>query len=369
MAALSKATKRILLLLSILMLAIGNIGSPLIVRLYFVKGGMKVWFSCFLQTCAFPILLIPLLASYFYRRKTYDRSNTKLIHMRIPTFLAAAAIGVTLGGVSYLSSFGAARIPVSTSTLILATQLAFTAVSAFFLVKQKFTYYSVNAIALLTVGAAVLALHANSDRPEGESKRQYIIGFIVMFASSAVSGLLYPVLELIYMNAKQGLTYSLVMEIQLVMNFAATIFALIGMIANNDFKAIPREAKAYELGEVKYYLVVVSNAIIGQLYTWGAVGVVFCSSALVNGVLISVLLPVSQVLAVIFFHDKFTAEKGISLALCLWGFVSYFYGDYKKSKKFHKKNNKSNQKQYELQIQESTTNTTKTAPPTPEMEP
>ncbi|KAI5654962.1 hypothetical protein M9H77_32149 [Catharanthus roseus] len=356
-APLGKATKRILLLLSIIMLTIGNTGGALVVRLYFVKGGMRVWFACLLQSCGFPILFIPLLASYFYRRKT-DGSNTKLIYMKIPTFMAAATIGTFLGVMNYMFSFASARLPVSTSTLITSTSLAFTAISAFFLVKQRFTSYSVNAIVLLTVGAAALALHANSDRPEGESKRQYILGFILMFAASAVSGLLFPVLELIYMNAKQGLTYSLVMEIQAVMSFASTTFALIGMIANNDFKAIPREAKAFELGEVKYYLVVVSNAIIWQLYTWGSLGVVFCSSALFNGVLITVLLPVSQVLAVIFFHDKFTPEKGISLALCFWGFVSYFYGEYKQSKK-----------QHQIQIQESATNTPNIAPSTLEMEP
>lgn len=35
--------------------------------------------------------------------------------------------------------------------------------------------------------------------------------------------------------------------------------------------------------------------------------------------------------AVIFFKEKFRAEKGVSLALSLWGLLSYFYGDIKQS--------------------------------------
>lgn len=48
--------------------------------------------------------------------------------------------------------------------------------------------------------------------------------------------------------------------------------------------------------------------------------------------MISVLLPLTEVLAVIFYHEKFQAEKGLSLALSLWGFVSYFYGEIKSAK-------------------------------------
>jgi RNA polymerase sigma-70 factor (ECF subfamily) len=36
---------------------------------------------------------------------------------------------------------------------------------------------------------------------------------------------------------------------------------------------------------------------------------------------------VSGVLAVLFFHESFNGTKGVSLALAVWGFVSYFYGE------------------------------------------
>ena len=65
----------------------------------------------------------------------------------------------------------------------------------------------------------------------------------------------------------------------------------------------------------------------------GAVGVIFCASSLLSGIVIAVLLPVTEVLAVVFYREKFQAEKGVALALSLWGFVSYFYGEIKDDKK------------------------------------
>ena len=78
---------------------------------------------------------------------------------------------------------------------------------------------------------------------------------------------------------------------------------------------------------------VVWNGIIWQCFFLGAIGVIFSASSLVCGIVIAVLLPVTEILAVIFFREKFQAEKGVSLALSLWGFVSYFYGEIKDSKK------------------------------------
>ena len=65
----------------------------------------------------------------------------------------------------------------------------------------------------------------------------------------------------------------------------------------------------------------------------GAVGIIFCASSLLSGIVIAVLLPMTEILAVIFFREKFQAEKGVALALSLWGFVSYFYGEIKDDKK------------------------------------
>ncbi|XP_061362117.1 purine permease 1-like isoform X2 [Gastrolobium bilobum] len=333
--------KRLLLVINSILLAIGTSGGPLVMRLYFIHGGKRVWLSSFLETGGFPIILIPLAISYIHHRHRHRHTTAakpKLVSMKPPLFVASAIIGILTGLDDYLYACGVARLPVSTFSLIQASHLAFTAIFAFLLVKQNFTAYSVNSIVLLTVGAVVLALRSSGDRPHGESTKQYVIGFVMIVAAAALYGFVLPLVELVYSKTKQTITYSLVMEIQFVMCFFATLFCTIGMIIDNDFKVIPREARDYKLGETKYYVVLVWSAIMWQFFFLGAIGVIFCASSLLSGIIIAAFLPVTEVLAVIVYRENFQAEKGVALVLSLWGFVSYFYGEIKQAKK--KKNKK-----------------------------
>ncbi|XP_019181076.1 PREDICTED: purine permease 3-like [Ipomoea nil] len=320
-----------MLVLNCVILSIGNCGGPLISRLYFLRGGSRIWFTSWLVTGAWPLTFIPLAAAYAFRRTT-EGSTTKLFFITPKLFASAAAIGVLTGLDDYLYSYGVAKLPVSTSALLIATQLAFTAGFAFLLVKQKFTAYSINAIVLLTMGAGVLAFGASSDRPAGENTKEYILGFVLTLLAALLYGFILPWIELVYKQAKQAITYTLVLEIQLVMCFSATLFCTIGMIINKDFQAISREANEFEMGKAKYYVVVIWTAILWQCFYVGAVGVICYGSSLLSAVVIAVLLSVTEVLGVVFYGEKFQSQKGISLALSLWGFVSYFYGDFKSSK-------------------------------------
>ncbi|XP_060175462.1 purine permease 3-like [Lycium barbarum] len=344
----SSTMKKALLVINCIILAVGTCGGPLVMRLYFIKGGKRIWLSCWLETAAWPINFIPLAISYIYRCKSNnnvdDNNNnnnntTKLILMTPRIFIATIGIGILQGLANYFYAYGIAKLPVSTSGLLFATQLAFTAFFAFIIVKLKFTSYSVNSVFLLTIGAVVLALRSGGDQPEGEPKKEYILGFIMTLASAALTGLIFPLVELIYKKAQQAITYTLVLEFQTVYCFVATVLSTVGMIINSDFQAISREAKAFELGESRYYVVIVWSAIILQFYFLGAIGVIYSASSLVSGILLSVLLPVTEVLAVFLYGEKFSAEKGVSLALSLWGFASYFYGDHKENKR--RENNQS----------------------------
>ncbi|KAK4400785.1 Purine permease 3 [Sesamum angolense] len=213
--------KWIFLIINCIILAIGNCSGPLIMGLYFIHGGKRIWFSNWLETGGWPVILIPLIVSYTRRRRA--NPGAKLILMKPRLFVAAAVIGILTGFDDYLYAYGVAKLPVSNSALIIASQLAFTAVFAYLLVKQKFTAYSINAVVLLTVGAAVLGLHTSGDRPEGESNKEYLMGFFMMVAAAVLYGLILPVVEFTYKKAKQPVTYTLVMEIQLVMCFFATV--------------------------------------------------------------------------------------------------------------------------------------------------
>ncbi|KAL5777300.1 hypothetical protein ACOSP7_010226 [Xanthoceras sorbifolium] len=137
----TEAMKRALLLLNIIILSVGNCGGPLITRLYFVHGGKRVWFSCFLLTTGWPLTLIPIIIGYLHRRRTHHSSPTKLFFIKLPLFMVSVVIGILNGLDDYIYAYGMARVPVSTSALIIASQLAFTAGFAFLLVKQKFTAY------------------------------------------------------------------------------------------------------------------------------------------------------------------------------------------------------------------------------------
>ncbi|KAI4339331.1 hypothetical protein MLD38_024287 [Melastoma candidum] len=328
----SDARRKVFLVISTLMLSIGTTGGPLMMRLYFIHGGKRVWLSSWLETGGWPVMIIPIAIDYFHRRTT-GGPTTKVITMKPHVFAMTAVIGVLTGLDDYLYAYALARLPISTSALITASHLGFTATFAFLLVRQKFTSYSINAVFLLTIGAGILAMHTRGDRLHGESSREYYTGFFMLLGATSLYGLVLPLIELMYKKAKQAITYSLVLEVQLVMCFFATLFCTIGTITSGDFQALPEEARNYSLGEVRYWAVMVCTAIIWQFFFLGAVGVIHLSSSLFSGIVMAALLPVTEILAVVFYREKFPFEKALSLILSLWGFLSYFYGEIKESKK------------------------------------
>lgn len=230
------STKVSLLIINCIILSIGNCGGPLIMRLYFIHHGQSVWLSSWLETAGWPLILLLLIPLYFHRRRAAAPTPTTFFLMKPRLLVASAAIGTLTGLDDYLYAYGVARLPVSTSALVIATQLAFTAGFAFLLVKQKFTSFSVNAVVLLTAGAGVLALHTSSDRPKGVTKREYVLGFVLTLAAAALYGFILPLIELTYRKAKQVITYTLVLEIQMVMCLFATLFCTVGMLVTNDFQ-------------------------------------------------------------------------------------------------------------------------------------
>nr|XP_051181273.1 purine permease 1-like isoform X2 [Lolium perenne] len=235
-----KAMHRLLVALNCGMLILGTTGGPLLSRLYFSKGGHRQWLAAWLETGGWPLLLIPVVASYLTRRSR-DPSAPLLLTRPRWILLAAAALGVATGADDFLYAYGLSYVPVSTSAILISTQLAFTVLFAFLIVRLRLTAFSMNAVALITIGAVVLGLHASSDRPAGVTKGQYWMGFFLSLGAAALYGLVLPLVELTYKRAASGgrvLTYALVVEMQLVMGFFATAFCTVGMIVNNDFQAL-----------------------------------------------------------------------------------------------------------------------------------
>lgn len=241
MAETETTMKTALLIFNIIILSVGSCAGPLLSRFYFIHGGHRVWLSSWLQTSAFPIILLPVTIAYRHRRRHAGPPSpaTKFFLMKPRLFLAAAVIGIICGTDNYLYACGVARLPISTSSLIIATQLVFTATFAFFLVKQKFTPYSINAVVLLTLGAGILALHTSNDRPGKESDKDYAMGFVMTLLAAFLYGFLLPLVELSYLKAKQEINYALVMEFQMATSLFGTVFCTVGMLINNDFQASP----------------------------------------------------------------------------------------------------------------------------------
>ncbi|KAF9589981.1 hypothetical protein IFM89_029718 [Coptis chinensis] len=315
-----------LLLLNIACTATGAIGGPLLIRLYFNHGGNRKWLPAWLQTVGFPMHAIPIVI--LYSRRTPGAkffASPKLL-------LCAAVIGVFAGLDNFMYTLGLSYLPVSTSSLLLATQLAFTAFFSFIIARQKFTPFSINAVVLMTLGAIVLGLRSAGDRPAGVTGAEYMLGFILTIGSAGLLGFMLPVTEVTYAKATKAITYSIVLQFQFFLALFATIFCTIGMFINKDIGAIPREASKFGLGPTKYYLLLASSAVVWQLMFLGIMGTIFCTSSLFAGVVNATLLPITQIAAVIVYQEKFTGEKGMALALSIWGFTSFFYGAYKDSK-------------------------------------
>lgn len=229
---------RALVIINCIILAIGNCGGPLIMRLYFNNGGNSIWFSTFLETAGFPVIFIPLLVSYLDRRRknTSGSETTSFFLIKPRLLIAAALIGILSGFDNYLYAYGIAYLPVSTAALIIASQLAFIAIFSYFMVSHKFTPFTINAVVLLTVGAAVLGMHTETDKPVHETHKQYIIGFLMTVAAAVMYAFILPLVELSYQKAKQPMSYTLVLEVQMVLCLLASIVSLVGMFIAGDFK-------------------------------------------------------------------------------------------------------------------------------------
>ncbi|CAN6313791.1 unnamed protein product [Urochloa humidicola] len=306
-------------------------GGPLLLRVYFVHGGKRLFLSAMLQISGWPLLLLPIGVSLF-RGRRHGVANL-LLPPRLAS--AGAVLGAFYAISCYVYALGSQALPLSTSSLLLATQLAFTAVFAFLFAGLRFTPFSANAVVLLTIGPAVLGVGPGSGKPAGEASKTYWTGFCEAIAAAALAGLVLPLVEVAMARygrrtgpaARVPPPYVTVMQMQTVMGAAGTMVCLLGMAIKSDFAALPSEAATFGLGKTNYYLVLIWDAVSWQLLNLGIMGLITCASSLLAGIMIAVLLPLSEVLAVIFLHEKFDGPKGIALVLSLWGFASYLYGE------------------------------------------
>ncbi|KAK4726286.1 hypothetical protein R3W88_031203 [Solanum pinnatisectum] len=323
--------KSLLILIYSIFFSIGQISGAMLVRIYFLHGGKRKWLQSFLLTAGFPILILPISISFVKKKKKNTNNNNIRLFVTPKLAVFSAILGILLGICSYLYNFGMSYLPISISSLLGSTSLAFTAIFAYFMVKHKFTDYSVNAVVLMMLGSIILGLHMNKDRPIGESNRRYVLGFVMTLVGAALHGFVNAGVEYSHVKAGVVVTFDLVMQMQFLISMFSALFCIVAMIINRDFQAITREAEEFGLGQKKYYMILALTAISLQTMMIGSLGMIFCSSALLFGIVNALLIPIQQIFAVIFLPESFNSDKWMALAMCLWGFASYFYGEYKDS--------------------------------------
>ncbi|KAM6588509.1 hypothetical protein CsatA_011114 [Cannabis sativa] len=310
----------------------GQSAATLLGRLYYDKGGNSKWIATLVQSAGFPIL-IPLL--FFFSSPIKPNNTTTQLKKKLPSLaLLYFFFGLILTADNLMYSYGLLYLPVSTYSLLCATQLAFNALFSFLLNSQKFTPFILNSLVLLTTSASLLALNADSDEQDSSSstkisKRKYAIGFLTTLGASAAYALYLSLLQLSFQKILKAETFSSVLNMQIYPSFVATCGCIVGLFASGEWRGLGKEMNEYyQESKVSYVMTLVWTALTWQICSVGLLGLIFEVSSLFSNVISTLALPVIPILAVIFFHDKMNGLKVIAMVLAIWGFLSYIYQHY-----------------------------------------
>ncbi|KAJ4951448.1 hypothetical protein NE237_028280 [Protea cynaroides] len=305
----------------------GQTVATLLGRLYYNKGGNSKWMQTIVGTAGFPFLL-PLLI-YFYRKpsipnqiNTANNSSPSIITLA----LLYAALGIFSAGDNLMYAYGLLYLPVSTYSLVCATQLAFNVLFSYFLNSLKLTPVLLNSVVLLTISASLLALHSESDGSTGITKVRYVIGFLCTLGASALLSLILSLYELSFEKILKKKTFTVILEMQIYPAIVASSVCVVGLFASGEWKSLKGEMEL--IGGVSYVMIIAWTAVGWTVFTVGALGLIFEVSSLFANVISTTALPIIPIFGVIFFHDKMDGVKVVALILALWGFISYMYQNY-----------------------------------------
>ncbi|KAJ3695701.1 hypothetical protein LUZ60_001078 [Juncus effusus] len=312
----------LLIVLNFLALFIGTVTASLLSRYYFLHGGSSRWLATLAQSVGFPLLFLPLYLSPSSSSRPFSHFTTRL-------YIYSIFLGLLMGINNLLFAVGTSYLPVSTTSLLLSTQLGFTLVLAAILVRLPLTFQNLNTVVLLTLSSLLLAVQQSDDAETipGESTMQYYLGFAATLGAAGLFAAYLPLMEIVYRSVTGG--FRMVVELQIIMQAVATVLAIGGMIAANTGE------ENWDLSWTAYWVVLIATVICWQLCFIGTAGMVFLTSSLPSGICMTALLPINVLAGVAAFGDEFGFQKAIAMALCLWGFSSYIYGEQKKINSGH----------------------------------
>lgn len=334
--------------LNIILLISGQATGTLLGRLYYDQGGNSIWMATLVQSAGFPILLLPLLLTFSVRTRSrtlstnipYTSNNTNshitsnaaaVTATKSPSVAMLAFIyvsfGLLLAGDNVMYSYGLLYLPVSTYSLICASQLAFNALFSYLINSQKFTPFIFNSIVLLTFSTSLLAVRTDSDGPSGVSAGKHVAGFLFTLGASAGYALWLSLTQLCFQKVLKE-TFSAVFKLLLYSSLIASCACIVGLFASGEWRSLKGEMEGYRKGKVSYVMTLAWTAVGWQVSSVGTVCLVFRVSSLFTNVISTLGLPIIPVFAVIFFHDKMDGVKVVSLLIAIWGFLSYIYQHY-----------------------------------------
>uniref|UniRef100_A0A3Q7HU71 Purine permease n=1 Tax=Solanum lycopersicum TaxID=4081 RepID=A0A3Q7HU71_SOLLC len=299
--------------------------ATLLGRFYYDEGGNSKWMATFVQSSGFPVLL-PLFFLFKSSKNTAFSSPEKPSGFSL--FLIYLFFGLMLAGDNLMYSYGLLYLPVSTYSLICASQLAFNCLFSLLLNAQKFTALILNSVVIVTISAALLAVHSEPDTSTKLSAGKYAIGFVCTVAASATYALYLSLLELTFKRVIKSETFNTILKMQVYPSFIASCACVVGLYASGEIRHLTAEMNGFNKGEISYLMTLIWTAVLWQICCIGLLGLIFEVSSLFSNVISTLGLPALPVLAVIFFNDKMDGEKIIALLLAVWGFLSYVYQNY-----------------------------------------
>jgi len=306
-------------------LIVGQTSATLLGRYYYSQGGSSNWLSAFLQTAGFPILFFGL---FFFPSKS---SSGETPIGKVAMIYVVLGLIMTADNIMY--SHGLMYLPVSTYSLICASQLAFNVIFSYVLNCQKLTGLIMNSVVLLTLSASLLGVNHESYGYTGVSRGKYLLGFLLTLGASATYSLILSLMQLTFENVIKKQTFSAVLNMQIYTAFVATFASLIGLFASGEWKDLKGEMDTFQSGQFSYLMTLVWTSVSWQVASVGMVGLIFEVSSLFSNVISIFALPIVPLFGVMVFHDKMNGVKIIAMLISIWGFNSYVYQHYLDNKK------------------------------------
>ncbi|KAL0854930.1 hypothetical protein Bca101_060082 [Brassica carinata] len=238
-------------------------------RLYYANGGNSKWLATVVQLVGFPVLLPYYLCSIKTHTTTHrDDGDAASPRNRVLVYLV---LGVLVGGDCYLYSTGLLYLPVSTFSLIHASELAFNAIFSYFLNSQKLTPIILNSILLLTISSTLLAFNDEESNFKKVTRGQYITSFICTVGASAGFGLVLSLQQATFRKVLKRQTFSEVMDMNIYVSLVASCISLVGLFASGEWETLSSEIDSYKLGKVSYVMNLMWTAISWQVFNIGGI--------------------------------------------------------------------------------------------------